>query len=80
MGGRFVLSDDSHAVDHVGFGYRDALQWLQRIGVERISTLAAQAQLGQGRNEISSLASSVGDLLTDPFFNCPGAADDNRQG
>jgi histidinol-phosphatase (PHP family) len=35
-GAEFALSSDAHAPDQVGFGYDDALAFLEDLGVERI--------------------------------------------
>lgn len=33
MGGRFCMSDDSHGVEQVGFGYRQVLEFMGRVGI-----------------------------------------------
>lgn len=38
-GGRFTLSDDSHAVDHVGLNYQQVLTYIQDIGLQQIHYL-----------------------------------------
>lgn len=40
IGGRFVLSDDSHGVEHVGTNYRKALQHFEICGISKLSFLA----------------------------------------
>ncbi|KAH8690863.1 Polymerase/histidinol phosphatase-like protein [Talaromyces proteolyticus] len=39
MGGRFCLSDDSHGIDQVGFGYREVLDFIDRTGITAIHYL-----------------------------------------
>lgn len=33
MGGRFCMSDDSHGIDQVGFGYRQVLDFVTQTGI-----------------------------------------------
>lgn len=39
MGGRFCLSDDSHGIEQVGFGYRQVLDFVDRVGITVIHYL-----------------------------------------
>jgi histidinol-phosphatase (PHP family) len=39
MGGRFCMSDDSHGIDQVGFGYRQVLDFVDRAGITVIHYL-----------------------------------------
>lgn len=40
MNGRFVLSDDSHAVGQIGLNYQRTLAYLQQCGVSELAYLA----------------------------------------
>jgi histidinol-phosphatase (PHP family) len=33
MGGRFCMSDDSHGIEQVGFGYRQVLDFVAQTGI-----------------------------------------------
>lgn len=33
MGGRFCMSDDSHGIDQVGFGYHQVLEFVIQTGI-----------------------------------------------
>lgn len=39
MGGRFCLSDDSHGIDQVGYGYREVLEFVDRTGITTLHYL-----------------------------------------
>jgi histidinol-phosphatase (PHP family) len=39
MGGRFCMSDDSHGIDQVGFGYRGVLEFLDLTGIRTLHHL-----------------------------------------
>ncbi|MDP9228482.1 MAG: hypothetical protein M3M99_05445, partial [Actinomycetota bacterium] len=41
-GAEFALSSDAHAPDQVGFGYEQALEFLDDLGVERICVFAGR--------------------------------------
>lgn len=36
MGGRFTLSDDSHATDQVGLNYHRVLDFLEAVGIKEL--------------------------------------------
>lgn len=38
-GGRFTMSDDSHAVEQVGLNYHKVLEYIQNIGLEQVHYL-----------------------------------------
>ncbi|MCJ1436700.1 histidinolphosphatase [Xylographa pallens] len=39
MNGDFVLSDDSHSVAQVGFGFKRTVEFMERIGVQKVMVL-----------------------------------------
>jgi histidinol-phosphatase (PHP family) len=43
-GGRFVLSDDSHGLDQVGFGFQGVLAFMEKAGILTLHYL----ELGDG--------------------------------
>ena len=59
-GAEFALSSDAHAPDQVGFGYDDALAFLEQLGVERICVFDHRTRrtesLGRGDLEPEELA------------------------
>jgi len=55
MGGRFTLSDDSHGVEQVGTNYGRCLEFVERIGLERICWLEPGEIVGEeGENRLDS--------------------------
>ena len=36
MGGRFVLSDDSHGVGHIGTNYSKAFEFIKKTGIQEV--------------------------------------------
>ena len=67
MGGRFVLSDDSHAVEHIGFGYRDALHYLEALNVMQITTCNPTVFEPSGAQAPPTQV-AVEELWREPFF------------
>jgi histidinol-phosphatase (PHP family) len=59
-GAEFALSSDAHAPDQVGFGYDDALAFLEQLGVDRICVFDHRTRrtesLGRGDLEPEELA------------------------
>lgn len=47
--GRYVLSDDSHNVSQVGFGYESILIFLERIGIGEMAVLQKGLTTGDAR-------------------------------
>ena len=67
MGGKFVLSDDSHGVGQVGHSYANAFKYLESLGIHWISSLKA----GTTPGTISAIPASealIKDLWDEPFF------------
>ncbi|PYH79518.1 histidinol-phosphatase [Aspergillus uvarum CBS 121591] len=44
LGGRFVLSDDSHGLDQVGLNYHRVLPWLEAVGITTVHYLALSGE------------------------------------
>ncbi|KAL1975831.1 hypothetical protein VTN31DRAFT_4223 [Thermomyces dupontii] len=47
LGGRFCLSDDSHGVAQVGFGYRDVFGFLDQVGITTVHHLSLSESAGE---------------------------------
>ena len=62
------MSDDSHHVDHIGFGYARALEYLERLGIERLSCLAELSQSREPGERLQSCDFLIKDLWHEPFF------------
>ncbi|USP74679.1 hypothetical protein yc1106_01953 [Curvularia clavata] len=64
MGGGFVMSDDSHGIDHIGTNYARLLEFVKRVGIDRMHYVEPA---GQGKDSgISSIA--LTDLVQLPFW------------
>lgn len=65
LGGKFTLSDDSHAIDQVGTNYPRALTYLESLGVthlwtfERVPTGDDKATLNEKSVAISAIRESL---------------------
>ncbi|KAI5837966.1 polymerase/histidinol phosphatase-like protein [Morchella snyderi] len=60
-GGRFTLSDDSHAVDQVGLNYHRVLDYVEEIGLKEVHYLM---KLPMGQTRINVLDACVVKTLT----------------
>jgi histidinol-phosphatase (PHP family) len=72
-GGRFVVSDDSHATDQVAFGYEKLLPFLDEVGIKEVHFLGhVEERLErphEGRFPHLAVGSvSVADLKEHPFW------------
>jgi histidinol-phosphatase (PHP family) len=63
-GGGFVMSDDSHGIDHIGTNYARLLAFIKTAGIERIHYAERAGQGREGR--FSSIA--LADLVQLPFW------------
>ena len=49
MGGSFVLSDDSHGVEQVAWGYDKILDFMHKVGVNRLTVFERGSPTFDGR-------------------------------
>jgi histidinol-phosphatase (PHP family) len=66
-GAEFALSSDAHAPDQVGFGYDQALEFLDGLGVERICVFEGRGRRlepvgrpGDGTGQVSHPSEAEG--------------------
>lgn len=63
MKGRFVLSDDSHGISHIGTNYGKALQFMKTTGISEIYYFAKSSAESHGRlNETITRSISIAEL------------------
>ncbi|KAF5845478.1 hypothetical protein GGP41_003086 [Bipolaris sorokiniana] len=67
MRGGFVMSDDSHGIDHIGTNYARLLAFIQTVGTDRIHYVE-RAEQGKG-TRFASIA--LTDLVQLPFWEKP---------
>jgi histidinol-phosphatase (PHP family) len=72
-GGRFVVSDDSHGVDQVAFGYDRLLPFLEQVGIKEVCFLGHAEEREERPNDarfphLVIDAISVGELREHPFW------------
>jgi len=67
MKGRFVLSDDSHGVGHIGTNYCKALEFIRETGIRELYYFAKGSGEGDGR-------------LNDTVMHCVSLAEVERHG
>lgn len=70
MGGRFTLSDDSHGVPQVAFGYHDVLKFAEQSGITSITILEKGTNTEVGTRDIS-----IENLKLHRFFRIPTSTD-----
>ena len=68
MGGDFVLSDDSHAIEHIGFAYHKAVSFLESLDIPKVAVIGKKEQPGMLSTGPSITEYSLRSLLTEPFF------------
>ncbi len=72
LGGRFTLSDDSHAIEQVGLNYHRLVDFIQSIGLDTVHYLEPHT-LPRDPEHISPKAAvrsiSVAALKDSPFWN-----------
>ncbi|MCJ1479432.1 histidinolphosphatase [Lambiella insularis] len=67
--GRFVLSDDSHNISQVGFGYESIMAFTEKIGIEGLAILQKGSTTNDARFPgVCALSLSVADLKDHTFF------------
>ena len=66
-GAEFALSSDAHSPDQVGFGYEQAMEFLERLGIERICVFERRARrleplgrTGVEANEVTDSGEAAG--------------------
>ena len=77
MGGKFVVSDDSHGVDQVGLNYHKLLPFLEEVGIEEVCFLGHTEERQERPHDarFSNLvieAISVDALKRHPFWTVDG--------
>lgn len=70
LGGRFVLSDDSHGVAHVGLHYDKVLDFVRTAGIRELYFVrASPSARGLEEGEMPSLSRvNLAELEADPFW------------
>jgi histidinol-phosphatase (PHP family) len=61
LGGRFTLSDDAHAVEHVGICYEKVQRFLKNAGIEFLHYFAPVDATAAGSEVKAISVSSLGD-------------------
>ncbi|KAF1960591.1 histidinol-phosphatase [Byssothecium circinans] len=70
MGGRFVMSDDSHSIDQIGTNYTRLLNFIQKAGIEEIMYADSDAPPRDGRFPNAGFSSiAIDDLVQHPFWS-----------
>jgi len=63
MKGRFVLSDDSHGISHIGTNYAKALQFIKTTGISEIYYFEMTSADSNGRlKETATRSISIAEL------------------
>lgn len=72
MGGRFCMSDDSHGVDQVAFGYSEVLEFMERTGMTTLHHLylSTDGEAADGRFPLTrTRAVSLEEVKKTPFWS-----------
>jgi histidinol-phosphatase (PHP family) len=69
MGGRFVMSDDSHGIDQIATNYTRLLDFIQKVGIKEIHYADSDASSKDSRFPNAGFSSiAVDDLVQLPFW------------
>jgi histidinol-phosphatase (PHP family) len=68
MGGRFVMSDDSHGTDQVATNYPRMLQYIQKVGISEIFYVDKDVAPTDRRITAGFSSITVDNLLRLPFW------------
>lgn len=66
MGGRFALSDDSHATDQVGLNYKKVLSFVESTGIDQVYCFVSHTDNSFDTSSVKSI--SLDDLKKHKFF------------
>jgi histidinol-phosphatase (PHP family) len=70
LGGAFVMSDDSHGIEHIGTNYARLLTFIQRAGIEEIHYVDTSGVRSNNRFPTAGFASiTTSKLAALPFWN-----------
>jgi histidinol-phosphatase (PHP family) len=68
MGGRFVMSDDSHGIDQVATNYPRLLQYIRKVGINEIFYVDKDTAPTDSRISAGFSSITVDNLLQLPFW------------